>query len=177
VLAGYRRVSAETAAAERQVQTLRAERDDLKRQAAEIRQSIPEEQARTLEAAHTLVDRKSFSWSQLFSDLEGSLPSTVRVSRISVRDVSQYGEQTRADLDLTVVGRAPTDVTGMIAEMSRQGVFSAIPVSESQKTGRGESGFEWLLRVNYVQRSRVRAGEGGGEVGEAAAPGAERGRE
>lgn len=170
VLSEYRRASAETASAERQVQTLRAEREDLKRQAAEIKQNIPEDQQRTLEAAHTLVERKGFSWSQLFSDLEDSLPSSVRVSRINVRDVSQVGEQTRADLDLTVVGKTPTDVTGMIAEMNRRGTFSAIPVTETQKTGRGESGFEWLLRVDYVQRSRTRAEDSEGDVGAAADP-------
>ena len=37
-------------------------------------QSIPREQYQTLEAARALISRKGFSWSQLFSDLEGFLP-------------------------------------------------------------------------------------------------------
>jgi Tfp pilus assembly protein PilN len=162
-LAEYRRVGAEAAASERQVQALKAERAGLEKQAEEIRQSIPEEQRKTLEAAHALVSRKGFSWSQLFSDLEEALPSSVRVLRINVREVAQVGDQTRADLDLTVIGRAPTDVTGMISDMNRGGTFSAIPVSESQKSGRGESGYEWVLRVSYLQRARRRAE--GAEVG------------
>jgi Tfp pilus assembly protein PilN len=155
-LAGYQRVSAEADASERQVQVMRTQRKDLERQAEEIRQTIPPEQLKTLEAAHALVSRKSFSWSQLFSDLEEFLPTSVRVARINVREVTQVGDQTRANLDLTVVGRTPTDVTGMIEEMNRAGAFSAVPLTENHKSGKGESGYEWMLRVSYVQRARRR---------------------
>jgi hypothetical protein len=154
VLARYNEVRAQADVSDRQVQAMRAQQKDLDRQAESIRQNIPEEQRQPLEAARALVSRKGFSWSQLFSDLEGLMPSNVRVARINVREVSQVGDQTRADLDLTVVGRASTDVTGMIDEMNRSGSFSAIPVTENQKSGRGETGYEWLLRVSYVQRAR-----------------------
>lgn len=170
ILAQYREVSAQAAVAERQVQAMRAERDQLTKQAEEIRQTIPPEQQKTLEAAHTLVSRKSFSWSQLFSDLEAAMPTSVRVSRINVREVAQSGDQTSADLDLTVVGRAPADVTGMISEMNSAGTFSAVPLSENQKSGRGESGYEWILRVGYVQRMRRRGDNPRGEVGVTASP-------
>ncbi len=169
ILAQYREASAQAAISERQVQAMRAERDALQKQAEEVRQTIPPEQQKTLEAAHTLVSRKSFSWSQLFSDLEAAMPTSVRVSRINVREVAQAGDQTRADLDLTVVGRSPSDVTGMISEMNQAGTFSAIPLSENQKSGRGESGYEWVLRVGYVQRVRRRAASARGEVGATAA--------
>lgn len=168
ILAEYRAVSAEAAASEREVAAMRAQQKDLERQAQEVMQSLSPEQRQTLEAAHTLVSRKGFSWSQLFYDLEESLPQSVRVSRINVREVEQVGDQTRADLDLTVVGRAPSDVTGMITEMSRVGTFNAVPVSENQKSGRGEAGYEWVLRVTYVQRSRRVARPDGGDVGASA---------
>ena len=154
ILSGYRDERAKAAAAERQVVAMRDQRKDLERQAEEIKQTIPPEQQQTLSAAHALVSRKGFSWSQLFSDLEDFMPGDVRVARINVREVAQVGNQTRTDLDLTVVGRAPTDVTGMIDKMNRSGTFSAIPVTENQKSGRGEAGYEWLLRVSYVQRAR-----------------------
>lgn len=172
--AEYSRVRADADAAERQVQALRAERADLERQAAEIKRTIPPEQRQTLEAAHALVERKSFSWSQLFADLERSLPSSVRVSRINVRDVSQRGEQTTAELDLTVVGRTPNDVIGMMTEMNRAGIFNATPVTENQRSGKGESGYEWGLRVSYVQRGRTRGNPAGDgvEVGQSGAPAA-----
>jgi Tfp pilus assembly protein PilN len=164
IFSEYRRVRAESDAAERQVLALRGERAQLEKQAAAIRQNIPPEQRQTLEAAHALVERKSFSWSQLFADLEGLMPSSVRVSRINVREVSRRGEQTTADLDLTVVGRLPNDVLGMMTEMNRAGTFHAVPVTENQRTGKGESGFEWVLRVSYVQRARTRADDSEGDA-------------
>lgn len=154
VLARYNEVRAQADLSEKQVVTMRAQQKEFDRQAESIRQNIPAEQRQPLEAARLLVSRKGFSWSQLFSDLEALMPGNVRVARINVREVAQVGDQTRADLDLTVVGRASTDVTGMIDQMNRSGTFSAIPVSENQKSGRGEVGYEWLLRVSYVQRAR-----------------------
>lgn len=156
----YQDKSRQAEAVERDVQALRQQRAKLQADAAEVRQAVPPEQLKTLEAAHLLVDRKRFSWSRLLADLESSLPNDVRVSRISVRDVARIAGQTRADLDLVVVGRTPFDVTKMIAEMNRGGTFSAVPVSENQKTGRGETGFEWGLRVTYVQRSVASRSDG-----------------
>lgn len=153
IVAESRETSAQAERVEADVQVLRKQRDALREEAAAVRQSVPPDQLKMLEAAHTLVDRKRFSWSQLLADLESSLPKDVRVARISVRDVTRIAGQTRADLDLVVVGRTPLDVTRMITEMSRAGIFSAVPVSEKANTGRGEAGFEWTLRVNYVQRT------------------------
>ena len=167
-LAYYREERAQADAREREVLAMRSQVADLERQAVEIRQTIPPEQRKTLEAAHALVSRKGFSWSQLFSDLEQALPTSVRVQRINVREVAEVGDQTRADLELTVLGKAATDVTGMITEMNTGGTFNAIPLTENQKSGRGESGYEWVLRVSYVQRRRRAAQEPSrGEVGEA----------
>jgi Tfp pilus assembly protein PilN len=153
-LAQYREVRAQADLSEQQVAAMRGERRELDRQAEEIRQTIPEDQRKALEAAHALVSRKGFSWSQLFSDLEEFMPTSVRVARINVREVTQVGGQTHTNLDLTVVGRTPTDVTGMISEMNRAGTFSAVPLAENQKSGKGESGYEWMLRVSYVQSAR-----------------------
>jgi hypothetical protein len=166
ILAEYRRTNEEAELAERQVVTLRRERDELQAQAEAIRESIPEQDRLTLEAAHALVERKHFSWAQLFTDLEAALSSNVRIGSIAVRDVSRFGELTRADLDLTVVGKGSSDVTGMINEMNRGGVFNVVPITENQRAGRGESGSEWTLRVSYVQRSRS---AGTGEAGPRAA--------
>jgi len=171
VLAQYRDASVRADASERQVQEMRTQRAANDKQAQEISRNISPEQQVSLKAAHELVSRKSFSWSLLFSDLEEFLPESVRVARINVRDVSQAGDQTRADLDLTVLGRTPSDVTGMIDEMNRGGKFTAVPLTENQKSGKGESGYEWTLRVSYVQRAR-RRGESneGAEVGAVTRP-------
>ncbi|HST51253.1 MAG TPA: hypothetical protein VLJ61_04510 [Pyrinomonadaceae bacterium] len=166
VLAQYRAVSVEADASESQVQAMRAQRAANDKQAQEISRNISPEQQVSLRAAHELVSRKAFSWSLLFSDLEEFLPKSVRVARINVRDVAQAGDQTRADLDLTVLGQTPSDVTGMIDEMNRVGKFTAVPLTENQKSGKGESGYEWTLRVSYLQRVRRRVeGDESAQIG------------
>src|SRR5215211_3267542 len=75
--------------------------------AKQVQQSFTPDQQQALPAAHALVDRRSFSWSRFLADLEASLPQNVKVSRISVRDVTRQGGQTIAQLDLAVFARNP----------------------------------------------------------------------
>ena len=83
VLARYNEVRAQADVSDRQVQAMRTQQGELDRQAESVRQNIPAEQRQPLEAARALVSRKGFSWSQLFSDLEGFMPANVRVARIN----------------------------------------------------------------------------------------------
>lgn len=158
---GRARAQADTT--ERAVARMRDEKRTIEAQAEEVRQQVPADQLEVLGAAHALVDRKTFSWSQLFADLERVLPSDVRVQRINVREVTQQGGQTRADLEMTVAGRTPDDVTGMMLEMGRVGSFNAVPVTENFKQDRGERLYEWTLRVAYVQRVKRSGGDAAGE--------------
>jgi Tfp pilus assembly protein PilN len=170
IVADARETNARAARIERELKALQSERDKLNAKAQEVRGQLSPEEQRTLEAAHLIVDRKRFSWSRLFADLERVLPKNVRVARIGVRGVARTGDQTRADLDLTVVGRAPDDVTAMIYDMERTGIFAVEPVSENPRPSRGEVGTEWTLRVLYTQRVGSRSGgeaEARGESSEA----------
>ena len=151
----YREARRQTAALEPHLRALQQQRARLEAQAAEVRRGLPEDQLQTLQAAHLLVDRKRFSWSRLFVDLEAALPESVRVTRINVRDVATRASQTLAELDLTVIARTPDDVIKMINEMDRVGVFIAEPRTEQPRTGKGESGVEWTLRVRYTPRASV----------------------
>ncbi|MBA3323437.1 MAG: hypothetical protein H0T45_18600 [Pyrinomonadaceae bacterium] len=137
-------------AVERDLRGLRAEAAVLRQRAAEVTQSLTPEQRLTLDAAHDIIDRKKFSWSQLLANLEATLPPGVRVARIGVRNVEQRGGSTRGELELTVVGRAPDDITRMMAGMASTGVFSANLIREGQHTERGEGGTEAMLRVFYT---------------------------
>jgi Tfp pilus assembly protein PilN len=118
-----------------------------------VKNSLTAEQLQTLAAAHTLVDRKRFSWSRLFADLEQALPGTVRVKRIAVSGVATRGDETLAQLELTVIAKNPPTVTEMIADMDRAGVFHAELRSQNLQRGRGESGAEYELDVQYRPRT------------------------
>jgi Tfp pilus assembly protein PilN len=156
-----RQAQAQAARAERDVQELRQREAQVSAQAAAVTQSLTPEQRIVLAAAHEIVDRKNFSWSRLLADLEGSLPATVRVARINVRDVRQTGGQTSADLELTIVGRTPNDVTRMLGELARGGFTSAELLTQAPRAAKGEPGTEATLRVHYVQRQGARSGDEG----------------
>jgi Tfp pilus assembly protein PilN len=147
------RANTQAAAVQKDINDLKQQELNLRKQADAIKKSLTSEQLQTLAAAHTLVDRKHFSWSRLFADLESALPGTVRVKRIAVRGVTTQGDGTVADLELTVVAKAPATVTEMIAEMDRGGVFHAELRSQTLSRGRGETGAEYELAVIYRPRA------------------------
>jgi len=70
-----------------------------------------------------------------------------------VRGVATRGDQTFADLESTVVAKTPSIVTDMIAQMDQDGVFHAELRSQTLQRGRGETGAEYELAVNYRPRA------------------------
>lgn len=147
------RANAQAAVVQKDINDLKQQELNLRKQADAIKNSLTTEQLQTLAAAHTLVDRKHFSWSRLFADLESVLPGTARVKRIAVRGITTRGDETLADLELTVVAKTPATVTEMIAEMDRGGVFHAELRSQTLSRGRGETGAEYELAVIYRPRA------------------------
>jgi Tfp pilus assembly protein PilN len=143
----------QSATFQNEINSLAQQEQALRKKAEAVKNSLTPEQLRTLEAAHTLVDRKHFSWSRLFADLESALPGSVRVKRIAVRGVARRSDQTLAELELAVVAKSPSTVTDMIAEMDRGGIFQAELRSQNLQRGRGESGAEYELYVVYRPRS------------------------
>ena len=130
--------------------------------AKKLQQELTVDQKQALPAAHALVYRKSFSWSRLLADLEASLPDKIKVTRISVRDVTRQADQTVAQLDLSVFSQDPAIVNAMISSMHDEGVFQAEIHNQTLSKGRGETGTEYELYVIY----RVRSGFASANVAE-----------
>lgn len=147
------RARTQALAVQADINTLKQQELALRQQAQAVKNSLTPEQLQSLNAAHILVDRKHFSWSRLFADLEVALPGTVRVKRIAVRDVANNGDETLAGLELTVVAKTPATVTDMIAAMDRAGIFHAELRSQNLQRGRGETGAEYELDVIYKPRA------------------------
>ncbi len=145
--------NAQSKAVQSDINNLNQQAQSFQKQAEDVRIALTAEQLKTLRAAHELVDRKRFSWSRLLADLESALPGSVRVTRISVRDVATRGDQTLAELDLTVVSKTPSTITEMIADMDRAGILQAELRSQNLQKGRGESGTEYELSVLYRPRA------------------------
>lgn len=116
--------------------------------------SISTDENKQLVAANELIARRAFSWSQLLSDIERSLPTTVRVLRVAVnqilpneREEAFDGSQNAATLTLTVIGQTNQDVTTMINRFHDTGRFKVFPLSKKTIDGTDEIEFE--LKVEY----------------------------
>jgi Tfp pilus assembly protein PilN len=147
------RTNAKIAGTQRDVAELRHQLDMVSAKAKEVEIALTPEQKRELKYAHGLVDRKRFSWSQLFADLEAALPGEIRVTRIVVKGVGMQGDRAVADLTLVVASKSPSNVTQMIEEMESQGVFHAELTSQNPQRNKGETGSEYDLNVRYVQKA------------------------
>ena len=153
----------EAAITQAEINQLKAREQGLMDTAKKVQNSFTPEQQIALPAAHELVDRKAFSWSRLLADLESSLPGSVRVSRIAVRDVTRQGNQTIAQLDLAVFTKNASTISEMITAMHQEGIFEAELRNQNLQKGRGEAGTEYELFVIY----RARPGYSAESVAEA----------
>jgi hypothetical protein len=112
--------------------------------------ALTPEQTRALVAAGELIDRKTFSWSQLLNDLERQIPPQVRVLRVGVDKIqSQPGGTSGKTIELLldVVGKSVTDVTQMMQSLERSGRFVTTPVKQTDVEGTGET--EFLVKLEY----------------------------
>lgn len=137
---------------QRDIDGLNQQEQLLQKQAEEVKRSFTASQLQILRSAHELVDRKRFSWSGLFADLEAALPGDVRVTRISVRDLAARSGRAAAELDLVVVSKTASSVTDMVADMDRGGIFQAELRSETLQKGRGQTGTEYEIYLRYTPR-------------------------
>ena len=159
------------AATQRDVADLRKQLDTLTKQEKAVEIALTPEQKRQLKYAHGLVDRKRFSWSRLFGDLEAALPGEIRVTKIVVKGVGMQGDRPAADLDLVVSSKVPTNVTQMIEDMESEGIFHAELVAQNPQRGKAETGSEYELNVRYLPRYGVSIQLGAKRVVDTAAQG------
>ena len=149
------KINAKTLTAQREVADLTKETNTLNQHAKEVETALTLDERRELKYAHALVDRKRFSWTQLFADLENSLPGGVRVTRIAVKEVTMQSDRPVADLELVVASKTPTVITEMIQNMEADGIFHAELVTQNPQRGKGETGSEYELAVHYMPRAGI----------------------
>ena len=151
--ARLRRTTSDNELAKTDIVRMNADLQVLKDQGALVQQALTPEQSAILIAAHKLVANKSFGWSRLFADLESLLPGSVSVSRITIENVYQDGDQTRAELEFAVLSRDYPGVMTMIEKMNNSGIFQAeLRGQDLQKTD-SITYTEYTLRLIYTPRS------------------------
>lgn len=151
--ADLRKTTADNEIAKSDIAGMNTELQALKDKGTLVQQALTPEQSALLIAAHKLVANKSFGWSRLFADLESLLPGGVSVSRISIENVYQDGEQTKAELEFAVLSRDYQSVMTMLEKMNNSGVFQAeLRGQDLQKTD-SITYTEYTLRLIYTPRS------------------------
>ena len=158
IVRNTRLANGQAAAVQNDINVLKQQELALRKEADVVRGSFTPQQLQNLSAAHTLVDRKRFSWSRLFADLESVLPGDARVKRIAVRGVTTRGDETLAELEFVVIAKTPNVVTAMIADMEKSGMMQAELRSQNLQRGRGETGAEYELFVVYRPRAGAPSG-------------------
>lgn len=147
--ASQRSVGARAAIAEREAERLRAD-------AARIRTQIDQKELEAVSAAarqaNEIIDRRAFSWTELLTQLEATLPDDVRITTV----------QPRLDKGVFKVGviaeaRRAADVAAFIDALEKTGAFRNVVPLQQQTDDDG------LIRVAiegvYEPPSRGDAGE------------------
>jgi Tfp pilus assembly protein PilN len=106
---------------------------DLRQQAARLRASVDPKQvdffAADARQANDLIDRRTFSWTELFNRFETTLPDEVRIASVRPRVDRDRG----IILSISVTARGVDDVNMFIANLEATGAFTDV-LSASEHT-------------------------------------------
>lgn len=95
--------------------------------------------------ANDLIDRRTFSWTELFNRLEATLPPDVRIT--SVRP--SLDRDRRIMLAVTVLARSVDDVDAFMEQLEATGAFANLLSREERVTDAGQ--LVAVLETEYVQ--------------------------
>ena len=143
----------------RQAANDEARATELRAEAARLRSTVDARQIElaSLEAqqANALIDRRTFSWTELWNHLEATLPPNVRIT--SFRPVSD--EKRGTVVTVTVIARSVDDVQQFMDNLEQTGVFPEILPPAERINEEGQ--LETTLEAVYTPRvAAVPAAEG-----------------
>jgi Tfp pilus assembly protein PilN len=121
---------------------------DLRQQASRLRATVDPKQVDFASAdarqANDLIDRRTFSWTDLFNRFETTLPDEVRITSVKPRSDRAHGTV----LVITVVARGVDDVSQFMANLESTGAFRNLRPAEEHIDEHGE--LESVLETAYV---------------------------
>jgi Tfp pilus assembly protein PilN len=127
---------------------------DLRANAAGLRARIDTRQIEvaSVEArqANDLIERRTFSWTELFNRLEATLPANVRITSVQPRL-----ENRQMLLTITVVARGVDDVQQFMDNLGTTGAFPNILPPQERINEEGQ--LESAIETGYVARPPAQA--------------------
>ena len=110
---------------------------DLRQQAARLRASVDPKQvdfaAADARQANDLIDRRTFSWTELFNRFETTLPDDVRITAVKPRVDRELG----IILSISASARNVDDVKAFIANLEATGAFKDVRPAEEHNDETG----------------------------------------
>ena len=133
---------------------------DLRRQAARLRASVDPRQidfaAADARQANDLIDRRTFSWTELFNRFETTLPDDVRIASVKPRVDRERG----IILTINVLAKTVDDVNEFIENLEKTGAFVNIRPADERTDDSGL--LVSILETVYVPTAGKPAVRGGG---------------
>jgi type IV pilus assembly protein PilN len=121
---------------------------ELRTQAAQLRASVDAKQieAASVEArlANDLIDRRTFSWTELFNIFESTLPGDVRITSIRPR----VEDDRRIVLTIAVLARSIEDIDTFMENLEATGGFADLLTSDDRVNDQDQ--IEAVLEARYV---------------------------
>jgi Tfp pilus assembly protein PilN len=123
---------------------------ELRAEAAKLRGSVDLKQveAASLEArvANELIDRRTFSWTELFNIFETTLPADVRITSIRPR----IEDNRQIALTVSVIARGVDDVDEFMEKLEATGAFQRLLSRDENVNDQGQ--LEAVLETIYVSQ-------------------------
>lgn len=123
---------------------------ELRAEAAQLRASVDPKQVdnASMEArlANDLIDRRAFSWTELFNTFEATLPDEVRITAVRPK----VEENRRIVLAITVVARSVEDLDKFDTSLEDTGAFRDLVPREDRVNEQGQ--IEGLIEAVYIPK-------------------------
>jgi Tfp pilus assembly protein PilN len=121
---------------------------DLRQQAARLRASVDPKQVELASAgarqANELIDRRTFSWTELLNRFETTLPDEVRITSVRPR----VDRDNRIQLRVNVVARGVDDVMEFMENLEATGAFQDVSPVDDRPDEQGQ--LLTTLEMGYV---------------------------
>jgi type IV pilus assembly protein PilN len=98
---------------------------------------------------NTLLERKSISWTKIFSDLAIVMPANVRLISVRLPQINTHNEVL---LDMVVGAKEPAPVIEFLKRLEESPRFGAIEGHSSLPPTQNEPLYRYRVSVNYAQK-------------------------